>query len=612
MNQKTEKTGLDRRAIALLLAEGALLFLIVYGFLNLGAGTPDDDSLLFRPVPDAAEQAYVSRAFALGKNPLLPVVNELHPSRFSPVHPFLVSLWIRLHSGNFDAIFQWSLVALLLAMLFLYLLLMLSGAPFFVRVLIAYLILYSPLLLSVSRRILQEPTIFLLFSPACAAWFGGMLLSQIPEKARIVRGSARIFCSYVLFLLSGLFCGALLCIRITLAPLSLLLALHALRALPPKKTPKPLLAFLLGHLIVLISVLLYMKTLAGIFSLQGYYHWMPDYKPFAWANALTPPVNHRNGIPNYLLLARTLLGIQKTIVVQGWLSMSLLFFFGILGFLIPQQRGSEEKSAKEHFCTFRSLLLFLFLFGISQILIHLFYFFFDERFFILSLPVIVLCGVFGWWESFRFLYRAGKTKKILILIAAILCGIIIAGGPDFLRGYGVLSGYKASKPSSSPGRRESMIHAGYGALIRPLACPLFVDKLPVLNARLLLDLGESPFPIAPLSRESNLYFEGHTVQFLWYKVGPAAGYLDDASIWRGRPPDCYLFDPESDGIRRDYLVSLLDHYGKLAIYFPSWRAKELAGFFSSLKDPGWEIKNLARSGGWNLLLVTKNERRPAP
>lgn len=121
--------------------EGIFLVLLVYAFLELGAGAADDDTLLFRPVPDAAEQAYVSRAFALGKNPLLPIVNELHPSRFSPVHPLLMSLWIRLNAGKFDRIFQWSPLAILFGMLLLYILLVKSGAALPVRLMSAYLIL---------------------------------------------------------------------------------------------------------------------------------------------------------------------------------------------------------------------------------------------------------------------------------------------------------------------------------------------------------------------------------------------------------------------------------------------------------------------------------------
>ena len=121
--------------------EGIFLVLLVYGFVKLGAGTPDDETLLFRPVPDAAEQAYVSRAFALGQNPLLPIVNELHPSRFSPVHPLLMSLWIRLNAGNFNRIFQWSPLAILLGMLLLYIFLVKSGAAIPVRIMSASLIL---------------------------------------------------------------------------------------------------------------------------------------------------------------------------------------------------------------------------------------------------------------------------------------------------------------------------------------------------------------------------------------------------------------------------------------------------------------------------------------
>jgi len=604
MKRKPEKTGLTYLALILLLTEGALLVLLVYGFLELGGGTPDDDTLLYRPVPDAAEQAYVSRAFAFGKSPLLPIVNELHPSRFSPVHPFLVSVWIRLNAGNFDRIFQWSPFAILLGMLLLYILLVKSGSATPVRIMSAYLILYTPLLLSASGKILQESTLFLLFAGVCITWYMGMLLYKTPEES--VPQPRREKGSYVFFLLSGVFCGALISIRLTILPLAIFLLIHAVRIFPAKKAWKPCLVFFSGHLIIGLSILVYMKRTAGIFSLEGYSHWMRGYSAFAFAHALKPPVNCPDGTPNYLLIIREILGIQKTMVVWGWPSMVLLLVFGIAGFMIPQRPGSQDLPAQKKFRIFRSLLFFLFLFGISQIIIHLFYFFFDTRFFILSYTIIVLCGLAGWWDIFRFLYHAPKGEKSLILIAAVLAGLVIAGGYNVFQGYDILTGYKKASLSLSPALREKFIHEKYRSRIRRLSCPLFVDKLPVLNARLLLGLEESPFPIAPLTRENNLYFESHTVQFLWYKVGPSAGNLDAFSIWKGNPAESYLFDQESGRLRGEFLEALLYHYGKIQIYFPSWRRRDLAGFFGSLKNSDWKIANLSCDPGWGLVLIMKN------
>ena len=426
--------GLPYRALILLLTEGALIVLLVYGFLKLGAGTPDDETLLFRPAPDTAEQAYVSRAFAFGQNPLLPIVNELHPSRFSPVHPFLASLWIRLNAGNPDSIFQWSLVSILSGMLLFYILLIQSGAPGAVRILFVYLILYTPLLLSLSGKFLQEPTMFLLFAGACAAWHKGMILSQTLRENAETKVPGRNIGSSVFFLFSGILCGALICIRITLFPLTIFLVLFAIREFPVKKAWKPCLAFILGHLFIIILVMIYMMRLADIFFIQGYFHWMPDYRPFAWGNAFKPPINRSDGIPHYLLIVRELLGIQKTVVVWGWLSMTFLIFFGILGFLIPRSPESQDRKTPNKYKLFRSLLFFLFLFGLSQILFHLFYFFHDLRFFILAYPIIILCGLTGWWEIFRFLQHTTKMKKILIAITAILTGIVLAGGYNAIQG----------------------------------------------------------------------------------------------------------------------------------------------------------------------------------
>jgi len=609
MNDPNKKKSLPRVLLPLML-EVLALFLIVYGYLILDGGAPDDDTLLFRPVPDAAEQAYVSRAFALGQNPLLPIVNELHPSRFSPVHPLLMSLWIRLNAGNFNRIFQWSPLAILLGMLLLYILLVKSGAAIPVRIMSAYLILYTPLLLSTSGKILQESTMFLLFAGVCITWYMGMLLYKTSEESgpypRCEKGS------WLFSLLSGLFCGALISVRLTIFPLAIFLMIHAIWIFPIKKAWKPCLAFFSGHLIIIVSILVYMKRTAGIFSLERYSHWMGGYSLFAFAHALKPPVNCPDGTPNYLLIIREILGIQKTMVVWGWPSMVLLLVFGVAGFLIPQRPGSQDQAAQKNYRLFRSLLFFLFLFGFSQIVIHLFYFFFDARFFILSYPIIVLCGLAGWWDSFRFLYHTLKMKKLLIVIPAVLAGLVFAGGYNVFQGYDILTSYKKGSPSLSPVLREKFIHEKYRSRVRRLSCPLFVDKLPVLNARLLLDLEESPFPIAPLTREENLYFESHTVQFLWYKVGSAAGYLDDASIWKGNPAESYLFDQETGRLRREFLEALLNHYGKIQIYFPSWRRKDLAGFFRSLKNPDWKIANLSCDPGWRLVLVMKNRTPDAP
>jgi hypothetical protein len=152
---------------------------------------------------------------------------------------------------------------------------------------------------------------------------------------------------------------------------------------------------------------------------------------------------------------------------------------------------------------------------------------------------------------------------------------------------------------------EIQVHGKYGELMPALSCPVFVDRLPVLNARILLGLYEYRFPIAPLERNPKSSRDGHTVQFLWYQVRRPTGYVDPDFHWPGNPYESALFDREKGYFHDKLFQSLIDHYGKIGIYYPLGREMDLDSIFNHLQKNNYEIHDAGIHEQWKLRIVTR-------
>ena len=145
--------------VAVWSAEIIVLALMVRALCEQGLGDPSYDSLTLRPAPDTVEQATVALALAEGRNPLLPIVNELHPSRYSPVHPFVVSLYLRLSGDGLDGFHHWPLIAVLVGTALIYVLMIVAGVYVVWRLITVYLILSQPGFITVSKDEIDWPQI---------------------------------------------------------------------------------------------------------------------------------------------------------------------------------------------------------------------------------------------------------------------------------------------------------------------------------------------------------------------------------------------------------------------------------------------------------------------
>jgi hypothetical protein len=584
--------------------------IFIWGFLLLGAGRPGDRVLLYQPVPDAAEQVYVANAFAKGICPLIPVANELHPSRYSPVHSFLESFWIKFHRGNIDSVFSWSFFCLMSGMALFYFLMIYAEMPIPIRIMTLYLVLYTPIFVSLSNNIMQEPTIFLLFSAACFSWYVAMKKTQ-ESNICIERSNWDKVRIMILFLISGLLSGAIFCIRVTNLPLILIFIFHAIWVLKKKQAIVPCIFYLSGVILCTLAVLIYMISVCKIFNIAGYGHWMPDFKPFSWQNAFIPPVNRIVKTPNYLYIIQEILGIRTTGILFGWPSPVVLLVGGFAALinnsLISQK---EQKILSEHKVIdkqslFFSMFFFLFLFALSQLVIHFFYFFNDFRFMVLVYSIIVIFGLVGWNHLIVSLYKTRRIKKVYTAILTISAFIAISGIFTIKDRLDMFPVNKSGLKNKLTPKLEKEIHERYGNLIQKLNCPVFVDKFSLLNARLLFGLSQYNFPISHLCPEEELGYGGHTVQFKWYDVKDPVDYLHSRKIWKENPDETYLYNPGDNVINNEFLDSLLFNYNKIAVYYPIWRKRDLSPFLNYLIKNKYNIKRLTRKKEFALIIISK-------
>lgn len=503
--------------------------------------------------------------------------------------------------GNLNAIHTWSFFAVICGIAGLYLLLIRMGWPRFYRILSVYLLLFTPFFITQTQGFMQEPTIFLLFTWGALSWYNGMR-SVCLEKLSSRQSPQKDIMEFGLFFASGLLLGAAGCIRPTIFPLILFLVFAMILTKPFRIAWKRIAVFLIGASAITFVTGIYLYKIAGIPFVSAYHHWMPGISYFAWKNAFIEPPNYKVGLPNYLLIAEELLGIRKSGFLFGWSSTFLLVLGGFLHvFFIKMKKGGNQNSLP----LYPFLLFLLFLFALSQILIHLFYNFYDLRFFILVYPIFVISGLSGWNLTISKLYHSKIMRKILVVILAAGILALIAGIGNICHAWEVF-GFMAEK-SDVPltAIEEIRIHKRYGEIIPGFSCPIFVDRLPVLNARLLMGLYEYPFPIAPLERNPKTSGDGHTVQFLWYKVKPPVGYFDAGFLWPGNPYEDSLFDQEKGYFHEKLFEALITHYGKIGIYYPSARATDISPLFNHFQKKDYRIIDGSLHEQWELKIIQR-------
>ncbi|MBN1476494.1 hypothetical protein JXA47_07070 [Candidatus Sumerlaeota bacterium] len=548
----------------------ALAVLLCLEFVSRVTMDAEPGVLLYQPHPDAVEHAWVTRAFAHGQSPLMPLANELHPSRFSPVHPLLASLSLRLVGGDFAGLLWHSAAALVLGCLLIHGWLGVVRLSLPARLVALLAILRLPMMVTAGRNILQEPSMLLLFGAGGLAWALAMQCVRRP------RGRSVGFASMAL---AGAAMAALLCIRPPTAALLVLVALHAVMTLGWRGALAPLTALGLGAAAVIVATALYVHRVSGLWDVTAYHHWIPGFTGLSWSQPMRPPLND-DSLPMGLLLLSEVFGISKHLTGAGILS-PVLALLGV-ALLIPRRLSWPGRLS----------MALLFVFALSQLGFHLFYQHFEARFLILAYPALLIAGLAGWDEALRAWWRGGRWRSLAALVA-LLVAIGLVGIPWHMR----------SAFISTWDRREVMAHHRNASVVRYLDCPLFVHGVPTLSARLLLDLCDWPQVIAPFQVHLRLDLDGHTPQFRMNAVGPPRGHLEDPSLWPDNPHFSGLVDHELGMIGGELATRLLERHGRFAIYIPAWIEWQIGNVRGWAWEHGLTLRDVSRDRRWCLIVV---------
>ena len=251
----------------------------------------------------------------------------------------------------------------------------------------------------------------------------------------------------------------------------------------------------------------------------------------------------------------------------------------------------------------RRLVCVLLLFCLSQMVFHCYYEYYHTRFFLVSFPAFAWAGILGMYSLLEAMW---KRRRISAWMAASLGMVLLFAvlGP-----VGKVAESLVISPRERILRRNHTqslyAHRRLGQSLVDFRGPVFLDAFPGLNARLLLGLREYSHPFAPFRSSNHLYFEGHVVQFHWFRVRGARGYLADRGVWSGRPNKAFLFDPLTHSLNEAFLDHLMEAYGAVALYSHDSRERERLEAFAALRKRGYALPGRGRSGGWRIRIIER-------
>ncbi len=578
--------------VALLEVVGLSLLLLLCCDYHVRVGDlPERGVLEFHPLPDAAEQAFVAQAFARGRDPMLPIGNELHPSRFSPVSPFLQSLTLR-WLGDYDAeaLLSHSVFAVQAALVLLYAWMAALGLSVPARLAAIWMLVRTPMLRQMGRNILQEPQILLLFALAgLAAALALRLLRRRPGQSAGLAAAA----------VAGAGAVAAMCIRPTNAGLVLALAGGLALDLGWRRAWFGLLAFAAGGAAVAAIDVIHIHRVSGLWALHAYGHWMPGFVGFSWGQAGERPLSPEWDDPHWVLTLQSLFGMRVDVTGAGPMSTSLMII-GLLWFL---PRAIPHVS--------RATPPLLALFAAAQAVAFSFYPHHYPRFFVTILPPLLVAGVAGWDAALRAHASAGGRRRRATALALGALATVFIAAPH--RPFPERDNLWWRQRTVQEERRQVQRHRTNAPEARPLGCPLFVDRIGLLEARLLLRLVGWPHPVAPIYAHLDLFWDGHMPQFMIQDVQPPRGHLDDPALWPGTPLETHLVDHRGT-VRAEWIAQLIARHGRIALYFPPWRPAAVDKLLDWAPLNGYRLTDIGREPVWRLVLmepVTAAEASPS-
>lgn len=559
--------------------EGFLVLLILLLANFAGFFSPSADATQLRPVPDAAEHAWVASAFVNNHSFSFPVVNEIHPTRYSVVHGYMASWFMWFARGELEGLQYWSVFATLLGYGIFYGWLVLVRIQPAVRIMTFCFLLGNVMTVGLLRNIMQEPSLVLMFS---LSFLSFVLWQRRSKKLFDTLGIELLF-------VVGLCCGILAAIRLTLAPLVLLYLMCIFvrwflyrDQFQLKKLLMGYAVLIAGFLLIILVTIIGQVSNSGLINLVGYHHWFPDPQNlFRITDPFQRPMNATEMKDMPTLMVDSLLGKRAALHPYGHFFGYVLLAGFLTGLVVSCRNIFFAWKQKQDYDLQSLEVLILALFSAGQFLVHCVYFFYDIRFFCTIYPGFVLVGIWGIQWLVVNGWKARKTKSFRIqLIGAIvltLFGIVQSTYKNiniYQRDY-IATGSFRDKAADLYEIKDELTEE-----LAELNGPLFVYSIPSLNARLLYDLQEHPYPIAQIKEEYELYRDGHIMQFTSGEVRPALAELDPTSEWP-RPDKSWIFrfgepgDEEYDEeensqfiiLKEDYLRNVLDNYSEAGFLY---------------------------------------------
>lgn len=548
-----------RCTVCILLFAGAVGCLLM-----LGGGETPPEVHAFEPAPDSAEQVWVGGAMAKGTNLLIPLGNELYPSRYSPVHPFMMSLHLR-----FNSVFTYSVTATVLAAAIIMAALVASEVPLFAAALMILFLLCSPGVIKASMNVMQESSMLLFFALA-------LLSSTWCFRPR----SHSAFAS-----LAGFSTGALACMRPTAAPLFLLmLAVLLLRRTDRKR----LLAFGLGAGVVLIACCSYTLLVAGIFSPAAYRYWgFNAANMFSLSRPFVAPLADEwvAKAPHGLVIVNDYFGTSNSLFGIPLAGRMLLIAGVVFLAMEPRLPAVPQASA---FAPLRLSLLICAAFAGTQMIVHSFYIWYDSRFQLVGAVGWFLASAVGLWRAGHYLLKSAFLPvywRRCAWSSSFAAASILAAMGFYNTERNVSLQFR--KPHLT---RMHVAHAANQKRLRAMQGPVFGGGIPLLNARMILGLNSFPFPVAPLTNEKI----GHLFDLTWNpKVAPRAT-LHSPSIWPGRVSETFLVDTSRGVVNLPTLTSIGVAYKEFALYFPVKMTPAVTPLLRTLDGGGYVAINASK------------------
>ena len=478
-------------------------------WLLITGAIPSSYARELRPVPDAAEHVHLLLTIPWGDSPLMPIGHELHPSRFSPVMAWVAAPWMWMAGRHVEAAIAWSGVAALLTCIIWPLALLRLGVAWPLCALASWFLPLAPALHHMASEPMQETTLMLLLATS-------MLAMPWPTH-HAARNGLPTPCAMAL--VAGFLAGLAAAMRLTLAPFAGLLVLLVIAHEPTCRRKMAIAgALTLGAITAFVGVGWHHAHHTGQWYLAGYFHWIPDFRPFSPVAAFAPPANlPLERWPQVILTLRDALGQPPGAGVPGILTAGLIALAAAVTLWPAQIRRHHG--------------WMMALFAASQVAAHAFYTYYDARFLLpawmllLTATALTVQGIIDdrrlnlqWAARNSRLGRAGLMAMVLIT----------AGLPVITMAWRHINTIRQSARSAHLQRASpsALLHPAWNAWVNAAPQVIFVQGAGVLNARHLLQLHTGwQHPIFQAAPVTELYDDGHMVQFLWYRVRPPVARL---------------------------------------------------------------------------------------